>query len=148
MNFAISLPELFVVAGLLLILLELVIGIQAGFDLVLSGSIMLIAGFAGMATNSIALMLALASILSIAYIFIGRNKIKQKITVITKKTNIDKLIGETGLVIRSVTPDTAGLIRLGDEDWRCVSQDIIFEKERARVRAVEGVSLVVEKINK
>ena len=148
MELLISLPQLFIIIGLLLILAELFIGIQTGFDLVLIGSILIISGFTGIATESTPLMLALASGLSIAYIFIGRNKIRQKITVITKKTNIDKLIGMQGLVVRSITPDTPGLVRLNDEDWRAVSHEVIFEKESFEVVAIEGVSLVVKKVKK
>lgn len=145
MDFVIGLPQLFIIAGLMLVLVELVVGLQAGFDLVLIGTITIISGAVGIATNSIQLMLLLASALSIAYIFLGRNKIRQKITVITKKTNIDKLIGMQGVVIRSITPDTAGLVRLHDEDWRAISKQVLFEKEKFEVIAVEGVSLVVKK---
>ncbi len=148
MNLIITLPQFFIIVGLLFILLELFIGIQTGFDLVLIGSILIISGFAGIATDSNSLTLSLASTLSIAYMLVGRNKIKRKITVLTHKTNIDKLIGASGIVVRSITPDTPGLMRLGDEDWRAVSQEVIYEKEKVEVMAVEGVSLVVKKISK
>ena len=65
--------------------------------------------------------------------------------VITKHTNIDKLIGDTGVVIRSITPDTAGMVRLGDEDWRASSPEIIYEKEKVEVLNIEGVTLKVFK---
>ncbi len=147
MDFSITLPQFFIIIGLLFVLLELFIGIQTGFDLVLIGSILVISGFAGVASDSNTLTLVLASTLSIAYMLVGRNQIKRKITVLTHKTNIDKLIGATGTVVRSITPDTPGLVRLSDEDWRAVSQEVIYEKEKVEVMAVEGVSLVVKKLS-
>ena len=135
-----------VVAGLVLVLAELVVGIQAGFDLVLIGTILILSGFAGVVGDSMVLALVLAAVLSIVYIAYGRSFIKRKVIVITKKTNIDKLTGKSGVVIRSITPDTAGMVRIDDEDWRASSDEVLYEKDRAEVTAIEGVTLIVKKI--
>ena len=68
MDQLVTIPQLFVIAGLLLVLAELLVGIQSGFDLVLIGSILVISGFVGMFTGSTPLMLVLATALSILYI--------------------------------------------------------------------------------
>ncbi len=69
------LPQIFVVMGLLLILAELVIGIQTGFDMLLIGSILVLSGLMGILTGSEMLMLVLAIGLSVLYIAVGRKKI-------------------------------------------------------------------------
>ena len=148
MDQIVTIPQLFVVAGLLLVLAELLVGIQSGFDLVLIGSILVVSGFVGMLTGSTPLMLVLATALSILYIAVGRNKIRQKITTVTKKTNIDKLIGSSGVVVRSVTPDTAGLVRVNDEDWRASAEEILYERDAVTVEGIEGVTLIVRKLSK
>ena len=148
MDQLVTIPQLFVIAGLLLVLAELLVGIQSGFDLVLIGSILVISGFVGMFTGSTALMLVLATALSILYIAVGRNKIRQKITTVTKKTNIDKLIGASGIVVRSITPDTAGLVRVDDEDWRASAEEILYERDAVTVEGIEGVTLIVRKLSK
>ena len=148
MDTVVTIPQLFVIAGLLLVLAELLVGIQTGFDLVLIGSILFVSGFVGMFTNSVPLMLVLASALSILYIAVGRNKIRQKVAVVTKKTNIDKLVGATGTVVRSVTPDTAGLVRVNDEDWRASAEEILYERDAIVVEGIEGVTLIVRKLSK
>ena len=148
MDQLVTIPQLFVIAGLLLVLSELLVGIQSGFDLVLIGSILVISGFVGMFTGSTPLMLVLATALSILYIAVGRNKIRQKITTVTKKTNIDKLIGANGVVVRSVTPDTAGLVRVNDEDWRASAEEILYERDAVTVEGIEGVTLIVRKLSK
>ncbi len=148
MDQLVTIPQLFVIAGLLLVLAELLVGIQSGFDLVLIGSILVISGCVGMFTGSTPLMLVLATALSILYIAVGRNKIRQKITTVTKKTNIDKLIGANGVVVRSVTPDTAGLVRVNDEDWRASAEEILYERDAVTVEGIEGVTLIVRKLSK
>lgn len=140
-----TLPQLFVIAGLLFAMAELFVGIEAGFDLVAIGSVLIISGFAGIATGSTTLMLALAAILVVIYISIGRTKIQQRLVVTTHSTNIDKLPGKTGITIRSITPDTAGMVRVGDEDWRATSNQLIHEKDKVTIKSVEGVTLIVTK---
>lgn len=141
----ITIAQMLVMAGLVLILAELVVGIQTGFDLVLIGTILVVGGFTGIFTGSVTAALIVSVLLSMIYIAWGRSVIKQKIIVITKKTNIDKLIGASGVVVRSITPDTAGMVRVGDEDWRATSDEVLYEKDKIEVVAIEGVSLIVKK---
>jgi len=108
--------QVMVIAGLLMVMTELLMGVQTGFDLVLGGSILIISGFAGMFVGGWQLGIGLAIILSIVYIAYGRGLVKSKLIIATTHTNIDKLIGQKGVVVRSITPDTAGLVRLMDED--------------------------------
>lgn len=142
------LPEVFVVVGLLMILAELVVGIQTGFDLLLIGSIMVISGFVGILTGSELLMLTLAIGLSVIYIAIGRKKIRQKITTVTKKTNIDKLVGSNGIVTRDINPDSAGIIRVDDEQWRATADEILYAGDPVVIEAIEGVTVIVRKLTK
>jgi inner membrane protein len=133
------------IAGLGLILLELVIGIEAGFDLVLIGSILLGGGLLGSYTGNFEMALVVSAVLSIVYILFGRNLVKEKIIGLTRKTNVDKLMGQKGVVIRSITPNTAGLVRIDDEDWRASSDEVLYEKDRIEVTGLEGVTLSVRK---
>lgn len=143
----ITYPQLFVIIGFVLVLAELIVGIQTGFDLVLIGSIIIIGGLLGIAASNFTITLIVSAILAFVYIAFGRNFIKQKIVVITHKTNIDKLVGKKGVVIRSITPDTTGMVRLDDEDWRAASDEVVHEKDKIEVVSIEGVTLKVKKIN-
>jgi len=142
------LPQIFVVMGLLLILAELVIGIQTGFDMLLIGSILVLSGLIGILTGSEMLMLVLAIGLSVLYIAVGRKKIRRKITTITTKTNIDKLIGSTGTVVRAISPDSAGIIRVNDEEWRASADEVLYERDTVVIEAIEGVTVIVHKLGK
>lgn len=141
-----SYTQLVVVIGFLAILAELVLGIQTGFDFLLLGSILVVSGTVGEAFKNIWITLGMSSILAVCYIAFGRNLIRQKIIYTTHKTNIDRLVGKQGIVIRSITPDTAGMVRIDDEDWRATSDTVIYEKEKSTVVSVEGVTLKVQKV--
>ncbi|EFK96745.1 Nodulation efficiency, NfeD [sediment metagenome] len=138
------LPQLIVIVGLTLVFAELVIGIEAGLDLVAIGSILLLSGFLGTVT-SITVTLIAATALVVIYFIFGRKMIKSRLVFTTKKTNVDKLIGKTGMVVRSITPDTPGLVRLDDEDWRATAETTLFEKDKVAVESIEGVTLKVTK---
>lgn len=141
-----SLPQILIIIGLFMVAAELLIGIQAGFDLVLIGSILILGGLTGIYTNpTVALVVSI--ILSIAYIFYGRHTIKTKLSAGGGKTNIDRLIGKSGLVVRSITPDTPGLVRVNDEDWRATSDTLLFEKDKVVVESIDGVTITVSKKN-
>ncbi len=142
------LPQVFVVLGLLMILAELVLGIETGFDLLLIGSIMVVSGFVGYLVGSELLMLLLAIGLSVLYIAVGRKKIRRKITTITTKTNVDKLVGSYGTVVRDITPESPGIIRVNDEEWRAAAEEILYERDAVVIDAIEGVTVLVRKLSK
>lgn len=136
---------LLIIAGLILVLLELFIGIEAGFDLVLIGSILIISGIAGnFISPTVALILA--AFLSVVYIAFGRKIVKQKLTVKTKDTNIDRLIGKKGLVLKPINQHQSGSLIIDDETWRASSFDSLEKDAQAEVISIEGVTLQVKKI--
>lgn len=137
--------QIIVISGLIFILLELFIGIEAGFDLVLLGSIFLVSGMAGVVSGNLSVTLILTVVLTIVYISFGRKIIKQKISVLTQKTNTDSLIGSTGIVLKPISNHKAGRIKVNDEEWRAASDKAIPEGEDIVVTAIEGVTLIVKR---
>lgn len=131
-----------------MILGELILGIQTGFDLLLIGSILVVSGFLGVLTGNELLMLVVAIGLSILYIAVGRKRIRQRITTITKKTNIDKLMGATATVVRQINPDTAGMVRIDDERWRASADEVLYEGDVVTIEAIDGVTVIVRKLSK
>lgn len=107
----------------------------------------MVGGVVGMAFGNATLSLVISAALSLAYIAFGRTFVKRRIIVITHNTNIDKLIGQKGIVIRSITPTTPGLVRLSDEDWRATSDQVLYEKDKIEVLSIEGVTLKVKKVS-
>lgn len=148
--FNISISQIFIIIGLLMILAELIVGIDTGFDLLLIGSILVISGLIGsfFGPFGVWLTIILAIVLSIVYIGFFRSRVKRRITVASSKTNIDKVIGATGTVVRQITPETAGIVRIDDEQWRASADEILYDGDPVVINAVEGVTVIVQKLAK
>ena len=131
--------------GLAAILIELLIGVHTGFDLVLLGISMIVGGLAGNFFHSFQLGLLTSSILAFLYIFLGRKIVKQHLNITTTKTNIDGLIGKNALVIKPITPSSCGQIKIFGEIWRAEAEEKIKVGETVEIVGVEGVTLKVIK---
>lgn len=141
-----TLFNILIISGLVLIALELLIGIATGFDLVLLGSILILGGLVGNITGDVNFTLATLAALGFIYIFFGRQFVKSKLIILTHNTNIDKLIGKTGRVLQKITPDNAGMVKIEDEPWRASAPETIEKDERVVVKSIEGVTIIVAKI--
>lgn len=138
--------NLFILAGLLMVLLELFVGIDTGLDLIILGSIFVISGFVGLGLNSLLGASLVAIFLVIVYFFLGRQFIKRKIILTTHHTNIDKLVGRVSVVSKHISPMKSGQVKLNNELWRAESDQDLVVGDKVEVVSVEGVTLKVKKI--
>lgn len=138
--------QILISLGLLLILIEVVMGVSTGFDLLLLGSILVAGGFIGGLTGNLMLALATIIALSILYFWLGRSAIKKKLIVATQATNVDNLVGKTAVVIKTVKPHQPGQVRYDTEHWRASSEEVIDIGERVTINSVEGVTLNVSRL--
>ncbi|MFA6800521.1 MAG: NfeD family protein [Acholeplasmataceae bacterium] len=63
------------------------------------------------------------------------------------KTNVDSIIGQHALVTEKITPDVVGAVKVKSLIWSAVSEQTIEVNSHVRILDVEGVKLIVEKIN-
>ena len=136
-----------VIVGLLLILLELIVGVETGFDLVFIGSAFILGGLVTWPFHSWLLSLIITSLICIAYVFIGRRYVHRWTAVSQTKTNIDAIIGRQGIVLRSIARNVDGLVKVGNEQWRARAAEDIKEGNEIVVISVSGVTLIVQKSN-
>lgn len=127
--------------GLGFILLELLLGVATGFDLLLIGLSLTLGGLTGIATSSEQIGVISSAIFTVLYFLIGRKLIKSKLSVLTTKTNIDNLIGKIGVVIK------ADQIKIDTEIWRYKSTDSLKSGDKAKVVAIEGNTVEVVRSN-
>lgn len=134
-------------AGLLLILVEVALGGFAGFDLVLIGSAFVIGGALGMALGNPTLGFLVASALCLIYIAVGRRWVKARLRPEGKPSNVDAVVGRSGLVTVRVAEHEPGQVKVQDEVWRAVPAPgaaAPFEPGRVvTVTGVDGVTLQV-----
>ncbi len=136
----------FVVVGLLLVLLELIVGVETGFDLVFIGSAFILGGLTTLPFHSWLLTVIVTSLICIAYVALGRRYVHRWTMVKKAKTNIDAIIGRQGIVLRSIARNIDGLVKVGNEQWRARAEEDIKEGDEIVVTSVSGVTLIVEKI--
>ena len=138
---------LLIVAGALLVLVEVAFGGFAGFDLVLIGSAFLIGGAAGLAFSSPAVGFVVAAVLCALYIGAGRRLVRQRMQTKSLPSNADALIGQKGVVTQRVARHAPGQVRVRDETWRAgLAAEVEGPLENGvevTVTAVDGVTLQV-----
>ena len=65
----------------------------------------------------------------------------------TEKTNVDALIGQTGVVEEKITPESYGQVKADGKVWRAVSESGEIEKGSVVViKSIKGVTIMVEEI--
>jgi len=150
-SLAVGFPDLwlwlvFVITGLLLVLLELVVGVETGLDLVFIGSAFVLGGLVAWPFDSWLLTVIVTSVICIAYVALGRRYVHRWTAVKKAKTNIDAIIGRQGIVLKSIAKNADGLVKVGNEQWRARAEEDIKKGEEIVVTSVSGVTLIVEKI--
>src|SRR3972149_2292105 len=131
----------FVGAGLALIILELFLGIDTGLDLVFIGTAFVLGGLITLGIQSWVWTAIISGVICIVYVVIGRRYIHKKAAVSAARTNIDTIIGKSGIVQQDIGPEKDGLVKVGNEQWRARSGEEIKTGEEITVSSVSGVTL-------
>ena len=81
------------------------------------------------------------------YFALFRNWLKSKLQVKNQPSNVDAVIGRTGVVTKRIAPQDCGLVKIGSEEWRAeLAQPDGAALElgaEIKVLSVEGVTLKV-----
>ncbi len=87
------------------------------------------------------------AILAFLYFALFRKWLKSKLQVKTQASNVDAVIGRTGVVTKRIAPRDCGLVKIGSEEWRAelAQQDgsALEPGAEIKVLSVEGVTLRV-----
>jgi len=142
-----SVNWILIIAGALAIVAEVVLGVVTGFDLAIMGLALMAGGGLGLAFGSAKVGLFAAGAFAFVYLAFFRRTVKSRLTGPNRPTNIDVVMGKTGIVTERIAPHAPGIVRVGDELWRATLAD---ETAAARepgatvvVDSVEGVTLKV-----
>ena len=136
---------IFICIGLVLIILELLVGIDTGLDLVFIGTAFVLGGLITLSMESWGWTAIVTGIICALYVVIGRRYIHLRIAAKEAKTNIDTIIGKTGIVQKDIDRGQYGLVRVDSEQWRARSEAAIKEGETITVTGISGVTLTVKK---
>jgi membrane protein implicated in regulation of membrane protease activity len=135
------------IGGAALILAEVALGGFAGFDLVLVGSAFMLGGSLGLVLHSTNLGLIVGGGLGLLYLLLGRRYVRRKIHLKNTPTNIDAVLGQSGIVIARVAEHEPGRVKVRSEEWLATPaagvRGPIEPGTIVTVEAVDGVTLQV-----
>ena len=139
-----------IVAGAVMVLVEVALGGFAGFDLVLIGSSFVLGGILGLIVGNPVAGLVTASVLCLLYIVAGRRWVRARLKRPGLATNTDALIGQRALVTQALSVHQPGQVSLRGEVWRArPAPDEPGTLEigvEVMVEGIEGVTLIVRRI--
>ncbi|MCL7462496.1 NfeD family protein [Pseudomonas sp. NW5] len=136
-----------IIAGILLILLELVIPsffvLWFGLGALLVGGLLLLNGELGL-TGQLLIWLGASLAMVVLWLRVFRSS-RQKTLI---GTAAGEVMGEIGLLVGAVAPFQRGRVRfqkpiLGAEEWACVADSAIAAGARVRIVSIEGSYLKV-----
>ena len=133
----------FVGVGLLLILLDFIVGVG---DLLFMGSVFIIGGLTTWPFHSWVTTVIVTSVISVAYVVLGRKYIHRWTAVGEEKTNIDAIIGRKGIVLKGIAKYADGRIKVDNQQWRARAEEEIKQGEEVVVISIKGATLIVNKI--
>lgn len=131
--------------GFLCIALELFIGVETGFDLVLIGISFLAGGIVSSISHQPLWGISVSTALLFLYLLAGRRYIKSRLSISTHKTNTDSLIGATAIVTERITPHHKGKVRINDDIWLAKADDPLEPGAHVIVESIQGITLLVKK---
>ena len=138
---------LLVIAGIVCVIIELALGALTGFDLALVGASLAVGGVIGLLTGSANVGMLAAAGAALLYFALFRSWLKSKLTIRDQPTNVDAVLGKTGVVTKRIAPRDTGLVKVGTEEWRAeLAQGDGTAREvgaTITVSSVEGVTLKV-----
>jgi membrane protein implicated in regulation of membrane protease activity len=136
---------IFIVIGLIMILIELVLGVDTGLDMVFLGSAFIVGGLVTWPFHSWIATLIVTLIVCIVYVAIGRRYVTRWRTTGKMKSNVDTIIGKKGIVLKNIAPPVDGRVKVGNEEWKGRAAESLGEGEEIIVTGISGVTLIVEK---
>ena len=136
---------IFIGVGLLFVVLELLVGLDTGLDMVFIGTAFILGGLVSLPFKLWVLTVILTAVICVAYVFFGRTYIHRRTAVKLERTNIDAVIGSNGVVIQPIGHNVIGRVKVHNERWRAKAEEDIPEGSEVIVTGVTGTTLSVKK---
>ena len=68
----------------------------------------------------------------------------KKLNIHTVKTNLDRVIGMQGVVIKEITKNNTGQVKVDGKIWTAISNKNISKDSDVIIKRIDGVKLIVE----
>jgi membrane protein implicated in regulation of membrane protease activity len=134
--------------GGIMIVAELLMGAVTGFDLALMGLSLVAGGGVGLYFASTKIGLIASGSLAVLYVLFIRQRLRARLTPKgSLPSNVDAILGRSGVVTQKIALHEPGRVKIGDEEWRAVlaadAGDAREAGQSVTVVSAEGVTLSV-----
>lgn len=106
----------------------------------------IITTFVSLATDNIMIHLAVFTISSILLLLLTKPFVKKMKKREGVPTNLDMVIGKTGVVTEKIEKDGIGEVKVLGKKWSAYSDKEVEENSKVKVLSINGVKLKVEEI--
>lgn len=106
----------------------------------------IITTFVSLATDNIMIHLAVFTISSILLLLLTKPFVKKMKKREEVPTNLDMVVGKTGVVTEKIEKDGIGEVKVLGKKWSAYSDKEVEENSKVKVLSINGVKLKVEKI--
>ena len=135
-------------AGGIMVVAELLMGAVTGFDLALMGLSLVAGGAVGLYFVSTKIGLIASGSLAFLYVVFVRQRLRSRMmSKGTLPSNVDAILGRSGVVTQKIAMHEPGRVKIGDEEWRAVlAADAGASRDAGQtvtVVSAEGVTLTV-----
>ena len=106
----------------------------------------IITTFVSLATDNIMIHLAVFTISSILLLLLTKPFVKKMKKREKVPTNLDMVVGKTGVVTEKIEKDGIGEVKVLGKKWSAYSDKEVEENSKVKVLSINGVKLKVEEI--
>ena len=95
---------------------------------------------------SIYIQLIVFSTISVVLVVATRPLAKKLTNNTEVKTNVDKLIGKIGTILKTIEPDNKGIVKVDFQEWTAISFNgkLIEENTKVVIKGIDGNKLIVD----
>lgn len=97
-------------------------------------------------TSSVTIQIVVFIIISVVSLLITKKAVKKLRTRKIIPTNLDRVVGKTGVVTKDISTNVYGEVKVEGGTWTATSKEKIKKDSQVKVLKIDGVKLVVEKI--
>lgn len=97
-------------------------------------------------TDNVTIQIVVFIIISTISLLVTKPVIKRLRTRKIIPTNLDRVVGKIGVVTKEITKDNYGEVKVDGSIWTATSKKKIKKDSQVKVLKIEGVKLLVEKV--
>ena len=101
--------------------------------------------FVSLITDNLFIQFGIFSIVGVLLLIFTKPTLTRLLKTKQEKTNLDRIIGMKGIVIKDITPITNGEVKVDGKVWTAISSDNLKEGDIVEVLEINSVKLKVKK---